>query len=257
MIESIIHSIGSRDFGRALFGVFCREMQVRQVMLCQIENGVDFRTVVAEDDRDDRCVDTLVGRYLGGYYRYDPLQAMFLPTAEQTVQIQSLAVCADAQTEYAQRLFIEPGISGKLCFVVRRPRDVICLSLYRDRSRGVFTEADLETMNRLKQMLAPILERHLSLLPDDTRLSLPKLAEICRELGPKELSRREADVCARVLTGYSNEAIALDLDLSIHSVATYRRRAYAKLGLTSQNELFSLMLARLVAVPGGGVPVPH
>jgi DNA-binding CsgD family transcriptional regulator len=43
--------------------------------------------------------------------------------------------------------------------------------------------------------------------------------------------------------GYSNEAIALDLDLSFHSVRTYRRRAYLKLGITSQNELFSLVLA--------------
>jgi DNA-binding CsgD family transcriptional regulator len=44
------------------------------------------------------------------------------------------------------------------------------------------------------------------------------------------------------VTGYSNEAIALDLDLSFHSVRTYRRRAYAKLQVTSQNELFALIL---------------
>jgi DNA-binding CsgD family transcriptional regulator len=56
------------------------------------------------------------------------------------------------------------------------------------------------------------------------------------------LSSREAAVCARIVTGYSNEAIALDLDLSFHSVRTYRRRAYAKLQVTSQNELFALIL---------------
>jgi DNA-binding CsgD family transcriptional regulator len=44
------------------------------------------------------------------------------------------------------------------------------------------------------------------------------------------------------VTGYSNEAIALDLGLSFHSVRTYRRRAYAKLNVTSQNELFALIL---------------
>ena len=56
------------------------------------------------------------------------------------------------------------------------------------------------------------------------------------------LSAREAAVCARIVTGYSNEAIALDLDLSFHSIRTYRRRAYAKLRVTSQNELFALIL---------------
>jgi len=52
----------------------------------------------------------------------------------------------------------------------------------------------------------------------------------------------EAAVCARIVTGYSNEAIALDLGISFHSVRTYRKRAYAKLNVTSQNELFAQVL---------------
>jgi DNA-binding CsgD family transcriptional regulator len=61
------------------------------------------------------------------------------------------------------------------------------------------------------------------------------------ESGPA-LSEREAAVCVGVVTGHSNEAIALHFDLSINSVRTYRRRAYAKLQITSQNELFALIL---------------
>jgi len=54
--------------------------------------------------------------------------------------------------------------------------------------------------------------------------------------------KSERPVCARIVTGHSNEAIALDLGLSFHSVRTYRRRAYAKLNVTSQNELFAQIL---------------
>jgi DNA-binding CsgD family transcriptional regulator len=61
------------------------------------------------------------------------------------------------------------------------------------------------------------------------------------ESGPA-LSGREAAVCVGIVTRHSNEAIALHLDLSINSVRTYRRRAYAKLQITSQNELFALIL---------------
>jgi DNA-binding CsgD family transcriptional regulator len=61
------------------------------------------------------------------------------------------------------------------------------------------------------------------------------------ESGPA-LSEREAAVCVGIVTGHSNEAIALHLELSINSVRTYRRRAYAKLQITSQNELFALIL---------------
>ena len=54
------------------------------------------------------------------------------------------------------------------------------------------------------------------------------------------LTDREQDVCARIVAGYSSEAIALDLGLAASSVATYRKRAYAKLGICSQHDLFAL-----------------
>ena len=94
------------------------------------------------------------------------------------------------------------------------------------------------------------MERHLS-------LTSPRAPQSCDELAPallahprgKFLSSREVAVCTRLLMGYSNEAIALDLNVSFHSVRTYRRRAYLKLGVTSQNELFSLVLAHKSCLP--------
>jgi len=44
--------------------------------------------------------------------------------------------------------------------------------------------------------------------------------------GVPMLSSREAAVCARIVTGYSNEAIALDLGISFHSVRTYEAGLY-------------------------------
>ena len=37
------------------------------------------------------------------------------------------------------------------------------------------------------------------------------------------------------------EGTALDLGIAPTSVATYRKRAYQKLGITSQNEIFALL----------------
>jgi DNA-binding CsgD family transcriptional regulator len=52
-------------------------------------------------------------------------------------------------------------------------------------------------------------------------------------------------VCARILSGYSSEAIASELGISLHSAFTYRKRAYDKLGIASQNELFAIALRLL------------
>jgi len=56
------------------------------------------------------------------------------------------------------------------------------------------------------------------------------------------LARRELDVCVGIMQGKSSEAIALALGISVNTVRTYRKRAYARLGITSHNELMRLVL---------------
>jgi DNA-binding CsgD family transcriptional regulator len=55
------------------------------------------------------------------------------------------------------------------------------------------------------------------------------------------LTPRELDVCARALIGMTAEGIALDLNIKKSSVSTYRKRAYARLGISSQNQLYRLL----------------
>jgi DNA-binding CsgD family transcriptional regulator len=56
------------------------------------------------------------------------------------------------------------------------------------------------------------------------------------------LTAREREVCERIVLGYTSIGIGLDLDIALSSVLTYRKRAYAKLGIGTQNELFALCL---------------
>ena len=62
------------------------------------------------------------------------------------------------------------------------------------------------------------------------------------------LTGREQEVCLRILAGFSSEAISADLDIGLQSTLTYRKRAYQKLGISSQSELFAIVL-RLLASP--------
>ena len=56
------------------------------------------------------------------------------------------------------------------------------------------------------------------------------------------LPARELDVCVSIVNGVTSEGIALALNVSIDTVFTYRKRAYARLGISSQNELVKLVL---------------
>jgi DNA-binding CsgD family transcriptional regulator len=61
------------------------------------------------------------------------------------------------------------------------------------------------------------------------------------------LSPREAEICAHIVLGYSALAISLNLGISVNTVTTHRKRAYGKLRVCSQNELFERYFTSVVA----------
>jgi DNA-binding CsgD family transcriptional regulator len=59
------------------------------------------------------------------------------------------------------------------------------------------------------------------------------------------LTPREAEICAGIMIGHTTVGLSLTLGISMNTVATHRKRAYAKLGITSQNGLFALYLKHM------------
>jgi len=78
---------------------------------------------------------------------------------------------------------------------------------------------------------------------------LHKLEQLFATSDPlSRLTHREKEVCLRILSGFSSEAISIELGISLQSTFTYRKRAYDRLGISSQNELFAIVL-RLLTSP--------
>ena len=53
------------------------------------------------------------------------------------------------------------------------------------------------------------------------------------------MHRREAEVVSRIVMGMRTEAIGAELGIKAATVITFRKRAYAKLGVARQAELFA------------------
>ncbi|MFD1807210.1 helix-turn-helix transcriptional regulator [Gemmobacter lanyuensis] len=68
------------------------------------------------------------------------------------------------------------------------------------------------------------------------------------------LSRRQAEVALLILRGHSTQSIGLRLNLSPQTIKVFRKQLYAKCGLTSQAELFALMVPLLKATQRGPRP---
>lgn len=145
---------------------------------------------------------------------------------------------ADIADDWYRRFFFEEaGLDGKVSML--EAGGTVYLNFYSGGGRA-FSDREIDNLSCLSQVVAECLARHheLSRRPGD------RVAAVMRLLAERapQLARRERQVCARIVAGFTGEAIALDLGIGEHSVATYRKRAYAKLGICSQHDLFSLCL---------------
>lgn len=69
-----------------------------------------------------------------------------------------------------------------------------------------------------------------------------------KAVGLGTLTDRQSEIIALLLKGHSSESIALQLDISVGTVKNHRKNIYAKLGISSQTELFSIFLECLRAI---------
>ena len=67
--------------------------------------------------------------------------------------------------------------------------------------------------------------------------------DVFATIGRSRLTQREAEVVALVLRGHSSEAIGAALGIAPGTVKIHRKNIYAKLGIGSQAELFSMFMS--------------
>lgn len=77
-----------------------------------------------------------------------------------------------------------------------------------------------------------------------------------RGSGTDELSDREFDVLARIVSGQSLSEIAAELHLSVKTISSHKRRVMDKLHLTSTAALICYGMERGIRADGGGQAMP-
>jgi DNA-binding CsgD family transcriptional regulator len=183
-------------------------------------------------------------QYLQSLHKRDPFQPFLLPSDQPQLVLRSIDADSIQDREFRDRLYKPFRMAGKLSLIVRRPTDAISVSFFRGYEVGAFRKTDVSYLESFTEILAACVERHLALQVPFHQDNVSYLVRECEQLPCNPaLSDREADVCGRVVAGCTTEAIALALDISFHSVVTYKRRAYVKLGIGSRGELFARLLA--------------
>ena len=121
-----------------------------------------------------------------------------------------------------------------------------------------YSDDEIRRLSAVMPLVLSLVRRHAALggsREEGQRPGAAQREETIRRLlltQSHDLTQREAEVCAAIVMGYRAETIAERLGISPNTVATHRKRAYAKLRISSQTELFGQLFAGWSAWPYRG-----
>lgn len=216
----------------------------------------DERPIDLYDNFGAKRREIFVTLYQEGPYLLDPFfQASRDRIDAGLYRIRDLAPDRFYQSEYFRSYYIKTGLSEEIGFFIPLPDDVrAVISLMRAGNRQVFNEREMTRLRSVEPFVRATAEHHWQALSarfadsdvDPEHRILERYIDYTfRNFGRSLLSPREREVVGLVLRGHSSDSISKVLGISPGTVKVHRKNIYAKLGIMSQSELFSIFLNTL------------
>ncbi|MDZ7574736.1 MAG: helix-turn-helix transcriptional regulator [Pseudotabrizicola sp.] len=189
--------------------------------------------------------------YLAGAYRLDPFYDLHLRRASAgAYRIQDIAPDAFQRSRYFIEYYDQTTLVDEITFVAYpSPWVTLNICVGRDASSGkVFSMREVETCTRIAPIVQALSEVHWASVARSTgpaEDTSALLAAAARSRLGIHLSPRQAEVALLILRGHSTVSIGLRLGVSAQTVKVFRKQLYSRCQISSQAELFALMLPLL------------
>ena len=249
---------------------------INDIVAFQMAMSVVYRhnagpSYVCDTFREDNAKRAL-GRYITGTYVLNPVYNAYLKGLKSGVyRMKDLAPDAYFSSEHYQNFEIHlhegeeigyrthgwPKGMEELIVAIEMPDDELAeISLSRLSSEGGFSSDCIIRLNAFMPLIGAVFRQYWrrarASQAQSPKLSLDHLLE---GFGEDRLSLREREVVQLILKGHSSESISFNMGISVSTVKTHRQNLYAKLNLSTQQELFSAFLTWLQSQRPAYVPV--
>lgn len=189
--------------------------------------------------------------YLAGAYLLDPYHDLHVTRVPAgAYRLRDIAPDAFHRSRYFSDYYRQTTLVDEVAFIAY-PAPAVSLNLCLGRdaaSSQPFTVREVETCQRIAPVVTALVEAHWSGLSADSGAADDVTGQLigatARAHGIR-LSPRQAEVALLILRGHSTVSIGLRLGLSAQTVKVFRRQLYARCAISSQAELFALMLPLL------------
>ena len=246
-VTRTVLAIGRPDFPDVLIDTLRRQAGVGHCMVFALSRAGAASCLL--DAGNIPTGSDLGAAYAGQFHESDPNRdALFEGEGRAPIMLPSFAPRMYG-ARYRKIFFKDSDIVDKCATAIWVDDTCFYVNFYRIASQGHFDDAERARLQTIAPAIGASVARHFqqaaTVSPDQ---NLAALFATCAPLS--RLTPREQDVCRRILLGFSSEAISQALGISLHSTLTYRKRAYERLGISSQNELFSIVLRLLAGTRG-------
>lgn len=195
--------------------------------------------------------------YLEGPYLLDPFYQVYADRMESGLyRLREIAPDRFYHSEYYRTYYRRTGLAEEIGFLVSLPHDMmLVISLMRAGASTPFSDRDMNKLRCMEPIVHAASARHWRNLGDlrsndteteETGLSLNlQVTSAFENFGENVLTPREREVVGMVLRGHSSNSIGRHFKIATGTVKIHRKNIYAKLGISSQFELFSRFISYL------------
>jgi LuxR family transcriptional regulator, activator of tox operons len=238
----LINSIGTEKFSQILFRTAFEMTRSAHLSAFSFRSRSSPRVLVAENTGNRSVTNTIARQYCEGYWRYDLANRVSLgpTTPEPACWVVRTIASEIPHVEYRSDCYTSVGLEDRISISQVSDEQTIRLNFYRPPGNA-FSENEANKIFGIADVLIALVRQHAGRLLVFNKPSDNDFGQRLSQLAPS-LSPREIDVCTGILQGITSEGIALKLNLSLSTVQTYRKRAYARLGISSQNQLMRLVM---------------
>jgi len=267
-LANLVGAIGNAQFGSQFFGFLDDRLGIDSCTVFKFGDGPGPSCILADGGSDahgilrTQIARDVAAEYTAEGYRHCPHLKLLRRVAEFPM-VRVFDPHSLASRDYRSRFYVRPNVAHELLVAERVNDAVYYIGIYRGSARGRFSLDNAALANCYAKFFLNCIARHSDLV-EATRRSektspiVPVCSDKVCDMVPHlqenllntscGLTRREAQICANIMVGFCAMTIAATLDISVDTVKTHRKRAYSKLGISSQNELFTRYVSATLKV---------
>lgn len=226
----LVDSLGTPELQPRLFSTVAAATGAAHVSAFLFHAGERPRILAASTRHSAGAAQHCAERYCDTYWPMDPTLRLGQDGPGLTL-VRSRPDDID-HAAYRTECYSNVRLIERVSAVSRTQGQTVRLHVYRSSRDGCFDDVAIRSLAMHATIITSLLLQQEKARPAPST----QIRERLLRLTPP-MPRREREVCEGIATGMTSEAIGLGLGIGLNTVLSYRKRAYARLGITSQTEL--------------------